>query len=484
MKHLQSIALVLLLATLSGCDRGFESLNVNPNIPESTDPAYLMAYAQHRYFTDYSHGVLTEAWALNIWLQVQADMNGIASVDDAYFIGGDALDNTWRVFYAEVLGNLDAAERLAAENGQDQQVAAIAVFQAAVMQQVTDLWGAVPFTEAFGAQSPDGNPNFTPSYDDQRTIYLALLDELSSAAAVLDGNSDVFGSQDWLCGGNATGWRQLAHALTLRMCIRMSAVEPALAQSLSSEVLAANDFPSADISFAHSSFARSPFFELHNTGQGMRSPSAFMLDLLKSTDDPRVEVVAELAPQSIILGNPDYIGVPNFLLASEVDPDEINAFTTSYIGTAFQQESTETPLVSAAEVQFLLAEAALLGWNTPLSAQAHFEAGVAAHMASWGISSEATSAYLAAHPFDGTVEHIGVEKWKTFIYTNPIEQFAEYRRLGVPVLTDAAGAAIDPAQVPKRLAYPNSEISLNGAQVSAVGEGINDFFSPVWWDTP
>lgn len=484
MRKLSSILIFLLLVNSWGCDRGFEELNVNPNIPESTDPAYLFAQAQHKYFTDYFHGVLTEIWALNIWMQTQADINGISSVDDAYFIGGDALDNTWRMFYADVLGNLDAATRIAEENGELKRAAVFTVFKSIVVQQLSDLWGDVPFSDAFGAVNDSGEPNFTPAYDSQRDIYLNLIDELYDAAATLDGEETLFGAEDWIYQGDEAQWRRLANSMIVKLCLRMSKVEPVLSQTLATPVLQDDDFMQSDESalFPHSSFARSPFYELHNTGQGMRNPSEFLVELLKSTGDPRLQSFVEIAPETIVLGNPDYVGVPNFLISSQIDPDELNSFTTSYIGVAFQEEDRPTPLLSYAEVQFLLAEAALNGWPTSGASELYYVQGVTSDMDFHGVDEAAAQYYLVDNGFDGTIETIALEKWKSLIYINPIEQFAEYRRLGIPVLLDSDGQPIDPNQVPSRLAYPNSEISLNGSNVSAVGEGINDFDTPVWWD--
>lgn len=483
MKKWKIIAVFALLAPLGGCDKGFEDLNVNPNIPESTDPAYLFAHAQHAYFTNYFHGVLTQTWGLNVWMQTQADLSGIATLDDAYFIGGDALDNTWSLYYATVLGNLDAASRLAEASGDQKQVAVITVFKAFVMQQLTDLWGDVPYSEAFGAVTENAPPNFAPAYDSQRSVYLALIDELQWASTTLSGQADVFGAQDWIFGGQEERWQELANSLLLRMCIRMSAVEPELSADVAGAVLLeGNLLQTQDALFSHSSFARSPFFELHNTGQGMRSPSQFLVDLLQADFDPRVVVYADIAPETIILGAPDYVGVPNFLISSEIDPDEFNAFTTSYIGLDFQQEDGFTPLMTVAEVEFLLAEAALLGWPAPMGAEGHCNAGVLSHMDLLGVDSATAQSYLVDHPYDGTLEYIATEKWKTLIYTNPIEQFSEYRRLGFPMLTHPDGSPINTQDIPARLAYPQVEISLNGNQVSQVGEGINDFHTPVWWD--
>ena len=45
-----------------------------------------------------------------------------------------------------------------------------------------------------------------------------------------------------------------------------------------------------------------------------------------------------------------------------------------------------------------------------------------------------------------------------------------------------ASMALAASRVPVRLAYPATELSLNGSNVMEVGHGINDFFTKVWWD--
>jgi hypothetical protein len=250
--------------------------------------------------------------------------------------------------------------------------------------------------------------------------------------------------------------------------------------------MTANDFINSNFNgayFPHSSFARSPFFELHNTGQGMRNPSHFFIELMKEDEDPRIEWYAEHSPESIIQGAPDFFGVPNFLLASEIDSDELNSFTTSYISEYFQDQDREGPVISYAESCFLQAEAMVLGWGGVLTAEEYFEEGIRAHMEFLGVDDLAIEDYLqAAGDFDGSLEHIATEKWKTFVFTDSIELFAEYRRTGYPTLTDEEGELVDVTRIPRRFAYPNSELSLNGENVLSVGEGINDFETPVWWD--
>lgn len=486
MKRILKIWLVAVLA-LVGCDRGFEELNVNPNLNDDVDPDQLLAYAQFKLHTDYFNGVLTEVWGLNMWMQVQADINGISSAGDEYFIGGDALDNTWRLYYSEVLGNISQALRILEDDPEGANKRSILrIYRAYVFQRLTDLWGDIPYSDAFQAINDENVPDFTPEYDGQRSIYIDLMNELQDASELLDDQQPSFSAEDWIYQGNVAHWRRFANSLRLRMAVRVSGVEPELASEHGIQLMAEDNFISSNFNgahFPHSSFARSPFFELHNTGQGMRNPSHFLVELLKADEDPRVGWFAEHSPESIIQGAPDYFGVPNFLLASEIDNDELNSFTTSYIGEYFQDQDREGTILSFAESCFLQAEASMLGWGGAMTTEEYFDEGVRAHMEFLGVEDDAISEYLAgAGDFDGTTSHIAAEKWKTLVFTDSIELFSEYRRTGVPVLTDEEGEQVDLNRIPKRFAYPNSELSLNGDNVLSVGEGINDFDTPVWWD--
>jgi hypothetical protein len=201
LKWILNIWMIVFLA-IAGCDRGFEDLNVNPNLNDTADPDELFAYAQHKFHTDYFNGVLTEVWGLNMWMQVQADINGISAAGDEYFIGGDALDNTWRLYYSEVLGNVTQALRILEDDPEGGTKRAILrIYRAYVFQRLTDLWGDIPYSDAFEAINDENIPDFTPEYDSQQSIYVDLLNELKSAAAELDPNDPTFSAEDWVHDG-------------------------------------------------------------------------------------------------------------------------------------------------------------------------------------------------------------------------------------------------------------------------------------------
>lgn len=485
-KTIISLSLALLFGLVSSCDRGFEELNKNPNIPSTVDPDALFANAVYRYHTNYEHGVLTEIWSLEIWNQSMASIVGITAGSE-YFLGGDANNNSWRIMYADVLGNTAEAIRLVKDDPeQANREAVYRIFRAYVFQRITDLWGDVPYDEAHQAIGTD-EPNFTPAYQSQESIYRDLIAELKASAALLNERAPGISTQDWYFQGDIDRWRRFANTLRLRMALRLSEVDPAYAQQ---EVAAIGSAPlisepEEDVQFPHGDFGRSPFYQLDFTGQGLRNPSKYLVDMLKSDNDPRLPIFAEPTPFSlIVLGQPDYEGVPSFLLSSEINPDDLNDFTTSKVGEYFLDINLPKPTMDLAESCLLQAEAIQRGW-LPGDAMTCYNRGVRAHMEKLCVPDTVIIDYLIYdQPYDATLERIITEKWKTFVYTNPIEAYNEYRRTGFPVLLNRDGNPIDDSNFPKRLAYPDIEISFNGKQVDALGIDPRNVQIPVWWDVP
>lgn len=479
--------LLLICVSLFSCRKGFEELNMNPNVSTAVDPDALFAYAQNRYHTDYLNGVRTEIWGLNTWMQVQASINGISSAGDEYFISGDALNNTWSLMYADVLGNIEEAIRLTKDDPESvNKLSTYRIYRAYIFHRLTDLWDNIPYSAAHNVINDENQPDFSPSYDTQSVVYQDLISELRSASADFDPSKPNVGAEDWIYRGDVDKWKRFANSLTLRLAMRISDKAPDIALPIIQELTNEDHFIRSNqesARFPHSSNARNPLYELENTAQGMYNPSDFLIDMFLADNDPRIARYAEFAPQSVVFGTFEYVGVPSFLLSSDIDPNALNSFTTSYVGSYFLSPDLPGNTFSYAETCFLLAEAALKGYGGNMIAGAYYDLGVRAHMDQLGIAQSEVDDYLnGPGQFNGTLEHIIQQKWKTFVYTDAIELYSEWRRTGFPVLHNAQDQPIDASRVPVRLAYPAIETSLNGPNVMAVGHGINDFFTKVWWD--
>jgi hypothetical protein len=95
-------------------------------------------------------------------------------------------------------------------------------------------------------------------------------------------------------------------------------------------------------------------------------------------------------------------------------------------------------------------------------------------------------AYLKANPYvaASALEQINTQYWVASFLNGP-EAFANFRRSGFPKLTPNPfpGKGIKGDFI-KRLTYPNSEISVNNANVkeAIARQGADDLDTKVWWD--
>jgi len=187
-----------------------------------------------------------------------------------------------------------------------------------------------------------------------------------------------------------------------------------------------------------------------------------------------------------------YRGLRNGLLPGEtVPPSTSNSY--SQIGTRFLLADTPSNLMSYAEMLFLGAEAAELGWNVGgMTADQLYQDGITASMEDAGVAAGDIATYLgqasvgyATGTYQG-MDAIRVQKWIALYLAGP-EAFADLRRTGWDFTTDggttgtdlvpAAGGAI--AGFPARLYYPEDEELLNPN--FPPGYASIDIDQPVWW---
>lgn len=172
------------------------------------------------------------------------------------------------------------------------------------------------------------------------------------------------------------------------------------------------------------------------------------------------------------------------------------------VAVAFCNADCPGILITYAEVELLLAEAASKGWNVPGDVQSHYEAGIRAAMQVLNnyydivkrISDDEIDAYIAANPLgDNAREAINTQAWILYL-TNPNEGWANLRRADYPALADRTLLPVrgdfpheDPnMQTPTRLRYPLLEAKYNSVNhkqaVDRMG-GNDNWHTRVWWDT-
>lgn len=109
---------------------------------------------------------------------------------------------------------------------------------------MTDYYGNVPYFEAIQADKGV----FFPKYDKQKDIYTDLLKELEEATAAftaVDPN-DGFAAADLYYDGDINKWKRWGYSLMLRLAMRVSNVDPAMANTYVQKAIAGGVFTSND----------------------------------------------------------------------------------------------------------------------------------------------------------------------------------------------------------------------------------------------
>jgi hypothetical protein len=165
-----------------------------------------------------------------------------------------------------------------------------------------------------------------------------------------------------------------------------------------------------------------------------------------------------------------------------VDDDDSGLSKFSREGAAYASSESPVVLISAAEVQFIIAEVQLRAGNTGL-AQTAYNLAIDRDFTFLGLDPSITYKARTDVAFNNTIERLISQKWITMLQA-PFESWVDYRRTGFPVLTLPTPNRTS-GVVPRRMPYPQVEINLN-RQSLAAGPGVPVPFETlkqrVWWD--
>ncbi len=126
-------------------------------------------------------------------------------------------------------------------------------------------------------------------------------------------------------------------------------------------------------------------------------------------------------------------------------------------------------IISAAEISFILAEAALKGWGVGNAAD-HYNNGIKNSLTSWGLAGQ-YEAFIARPEvaFDNTLRRVMTQKWVAS-WTAATEAFLDYRRTGLPELQ--VGPVSPQPAIALRFIYGSDEYNNNGNNLNAALERL------------
>jgi len=498
-----AILITGLALMLSSCEKNFETINDDPNNPRSVPNSYLLVGAA-RGIMDNSTDVW---WGGNMGNQLAQYWSSNQYSSESRYQFRTAITNSyWGLFYSGglndpgsglLVGGLNELNTIikncetdpagnAASGFAGNQIAAATILRVWLIQNMTDAWGSIPYTQAL-------QPNLyrAPKYDTQDVIYSGIMSELNNALSLIN-SAETGPVNDLIYGGDMDLWRKFGNSLKMRLAIRLADISPSTAQAAFEAAATAGGFTSnADNAlwpYGTGTDANPIYGNRYIDNRNDYAASNTYLDILVAQNDPRLPALFNQAEATST-----YVGEVYGL-------SEGNAAATPNSQISQRSDlalSAELPgiYMDYAQVEFMLAEAAERGWAVAGTAQSHYDAGVGASIEYWttlnGTPATPTdiSTYLAqdsvTYTQPGTWQYkIGKQKWIALV-NQGTQGWTEWRRLDFGILQMPADGVLDTYDgIPLRIKYPVDEQTLNSGNYNAAiaGQGPDLQGTKVWWD--
>lgn len=421
-------------------------------------------------------------------------------------------DHWNRVMYKDIIPNIYSnLTQLKAVTNDEVYLSVGNIVKVAAIMRVTDTYGPIPYTK-LGA---DGS--LTAPLDAQKEVYKAMVNELDAAVqALLPHITESFAPlADKVYEGNVAKWIKLANSYKLRLGMRAVYADPAWAQQVCESAVAANNGGVLEANSDNATIGgitNNPFrVIMYEYNDGDSRIGADIICYMNGYNDPRRAAMFTKSTFTDETITNDYCGIR--IGTDPIPSDKAHCYSNMVVS------STDNLIwMTSAEVQFLLAEGALRGWNMGGTAADFYAKGVTLSFEQWGVSGAEnyladdtslpqlyvdplgtytyngvqptlTIAYNAGDEFEVNLERIITQKYIA-MFPNANEAWAEFRRTGYPRLMPAAVnknvSQVPNGQYARRLWYPQDEYKDNGANVAAAISDLTPqadlMSSRMWWD--
>lgn len=465
-----------------------------------------------------------------------------------YYINDGYANDRWNNFY-DILRNFRVLQSVyEKESAEDQAedllfVDVTEVFVIDHLSQLVDIWGPVPYTQAcYLGITGDYAGSFAP-YDDDKALYTLMLERLdvlySEISSLKNSVKAVtltkLAKQDFINKGDVDKWLRYCNTLMLRLAVHVSAQGDLVATGKSYAAKAASRLLVTDLDnsiYAASDFDGFNYYENFRDGYKdiNNTASQAIIDALQITghNDPRLPVI--YVPTKI-----DYAGGE--------DPDDGHYYAGEYFGRSTNETENQqnvrsgsnhnteetryyarlngktftynnnmiSPIISAAEAWFLLAEAYQQGYasgdaktafknGVKYSILAYYKSNMESSQAKVSSSTQADDFKAEAYPGADTIENFGdmyweaytnkleaimTQKWVNFGILQATQAWTDIRRTGFPALYYPEDSADNNGYktIPQRVKYPNSDATDNAANYKVAAEltGGDSAYHTLFW---
>lgn len=450
MKRILTGFCALSLVLMTACNSWIDSdLNTDPTAPK--DASYNVVMPTVQAGLAYAYGGDLGRYSSLITQHITGvDRQHLGIYN--YVLTESDINNAWEFnLYAGPMQDLALMMAKARSDGSSHYLGVSQVLMAHAIGTVTDLWGDVPYSDAF-----KGATGLQPKYDTQQAIYTAIQTMLDEAIVNLGSATSTLspGADDIMYGGDLSLWIKAAYALKIRNGMHLlkrdaGAAAAALAQLPNAFTSNADDL---QFTFGTLQTEANPWYQFIVQRDGDITAGPKIVELMDLTNDPRRALYFEA-------------------------DDSGKVTVASRLGPFYASTNSAVPFVTFTEMKFIEAEAQFRGGDMAAAHAAYTEA-VQASLDRTGVSAAEATSYLGQAVVDPGSANLTLElilNQKYIAMFTQTESFADWRRTGFPILTPITGA-----EIPRRFPYAQNERLFNGANVP-VGLTI---FDRVWWDVP
>lgn len=393
---------------LSGCTGAFEDMNTSPTGVTDDEllqdnnyiGAHFPSMEKSIYYNPGGWG-----WDFQTAQNLTFDIWSGYMATPSYFLNGDDTqtnvthrgwtDTYWSDMYDAIMIDQLKVKEKCEEAGMETYAhfdAINTILRVLGMHNVVDGYGPIIYSKY-------GDTMLGGVYDAAEDVYKQFFAELTDACNVLDEYSKndeaaSFAAFDAYYGGDLTKWMKLCNTLRLRLAMRVVKYDANWAKTEAEAAIAAPQglLQSGEGCYMSGFEWKHPLYTCSIEYNDMFI-SADTKSILGGYGDPRLAKfgIAKKITWKDGTSSSEVLGVRRGISDLDVLVDRYKAI----LANINVEQNTPGLIMSSAEPYFLLAEAALRGWNAGGTAKDFYEAGVRASFSEWGVSG--VDDYLQSH---------------------------------------------------------------------------------------
>ncbi|MBC9797351.1 SusD/RagB family nutrient-binding outer membrane lipoprotein [Sinomicrobium weinanense] len=490
---------LVLLLTFAACT-DFDELNTNPDgitsaNPETLAAGLILGITRNDINTEKSFMALHMISKYILWSEFPQseqynDFGRTSFVNMTRLIDADKM-----VEFAESTEGLD--------EGIVNSYRALRHFMRAyTLFDLTMRVGDIPYSDALKGEA---EANLRPGYDTQKEVFLGILDELDEANRLFTSGAPFDG--DMIYGGDPVKWQKMVNSFALKVLINLYKktgdgdlrVKERFNEIANNRSVMEGNEDNFSLKFENAAGQMYPFHELGNQFVIYPLVSDILIDKLKELEDYRLFYYTEPSPVQVengldISDYEAYKGVAPSMPYSEMQGIHASK-DYSDINKRYKEVPKGEPvfLLSYAQVQFILAEAAVRGWISG-DAETYYREGIRASMYLVAdntpgnpnseeppfhhnrvMDKDYIDNYYANTPTvqlavstEEQLEQIITQKFLCTFLQSPLEPYFENRRTGYPhfPINPETNENVPADKLPVRWLYPQDELNYNSENVN------------------